>query len=126
MYIFSLVLQWVKNQGGLVGMEANSKAKSELLYKTIENSQGFYSCPVSKDYRSRITVPFCLKAGAEADKQFLKEAQDLGFLQLKGHRYSDIIIFVFYISLCVIKNYTLIICLFTDWWEEFELLCIML
>lgn len=85
-YIFSLVLQWVKNQGGLVAMETNSKAKSQLLYKVIENSKGFYSCPVAKDSRSRITVPFCLSAGAEADKQFLKEAQDLGFLQLKGHR----------------------------------------
>lgn len=85
-YIFSLVLQWVKNEGGLVAMEANSKAKSELLYNVIENSRDFYSCPVAKDSRSRITVPFCLSAGAEADKQFLKEAQDLGFLQLKGHR----------------------------------------
>jgi phosphoserine aminotransferase len=86
-YIFSLVLEWVKNQGGLVAMEANSKAKSELLYSVISDSQGFYSCPVAKDCRSRITVPFCLNAGPEADKQFLKEAQELGFLQLKGHRY---------------------------------------
>lgn len=68
-------------------MESNSKAKSALLYNTVENSQGFYSCPVAKSSRSRITVPFCLSAGPEADKQFLKEAQDLGFLQLKGHRY---------------------------------------
>jgi phosphoserine aminotransferase len=94
----------VKNQGGLAAMEANSKAKSELLYKVIENSRGFYSCPVAKDSRSRITVPFCLSAGAEADKQFLKEAQDLGFLQLKGHRYSVFLLFVFHISLCVIKT----------------------
>lgn len=86
-YAFSLILQWVKNQGGLAAMEANSKAKSDLLYNVIEKSQGFYSCPVDKDSRSRITVPFCLKAGSEADKKFLKEAQDLGFLQLKGHRY---------------------------------------
>lgn len=107
-------------------MEANSKAKSELLYKVIENSRGFYSCPVAKDSRSRITVPFCLNAGAEADKQFLKEAQDLGFLQLKGHRYSVFLLFVFHISLRVIKNYILITCLFTDWWEEFEQPCIML
>lgn len=69
-------------------MEANSKEKSELLYKVIKDSQGFYSCPITEDCRSRITVPFCLNAGAEADKQFLKEAQDLGFLQLKGHRYA--------------------------------------
>lgn len=69
-------------------MEANSKAKSDLLYNVIEKSQGFYSCPVDIDSRSRITVPFCLNAGSEADKQFLKEAQDLGFLQLKGHRYT--------------------------------------
>jgi len=81
----------VKNQGGVLAMEANSKAKSDLLYQVIENSRGFYSCPVAKNSRSRITVPFCLNAGAEADKQFLKEAQDLGFLQLKGHRYSNII-----------------------------------
>lgn len=86
-YIFSLVLQWIKNQGGIEAMEVNSKAKSELLYKVIEDSHGFYSCPVAKNSRSRITVPFCLSAGPEADKQFLKEAQDLGFMQLKGHRY---------------------------------------
>lgn len=67
-------------------MEAAAKAKSELLYRTIRESDGFYSCPVDAGVRSRITVPFCLGAGAEADKQFLKEAQDLGLLQLKGHR----------------------------------------
>jgi len=67
-------------------MEANSKAKSELLYDVVKGSRGFYSCPVAEDSRSRITVPFRLKAGPDADKQFLKEAQDLGFLQLKGHR----------------------------------------
>lgn len=83
-------------------MEANSKAKSDLLYQVIENSRGFYSCPVAKNSRSRITVPFCLNAGAEADKQFLKEAQDLGFLQLKGHRYSNIIELTF--SYCFTWN----------------------
>lgn len=71
-------------------MEAHSKKKSELLYNVIKNSKGFYSCPVAEDCRSRITVPFCLGAGPEADKQFLKEAQDLGFLQLKGHRYAGL------------------------------------
>lgn len=67
-------------------MEDNSRAKSELLYGTVAKSRGFYSCPVAENSRSRITVPFRLTAGPEADKQFLKEAQDLGFLQLKGHR----------------------------------------
>jgi len=116
----------VKNEGGLVAMEANSKAKSELLYNVIENSRDFYSCPVAKDSRSRITVPFCLSAGAEADKQFLKEAQDLGFLQLKGHRYSYYtIVFVFHIVSSEIISNSLIICFFTDWWEVFEQPCIM-
>ncbi|XP_050419936.1 probable phosphoserine aminotransferase [Adelges cooleyi] len=85
-YVFSLVLQWVKKQGGVAGMEQQSKAKSQLLYNTIADSDGFYSCPVDDGFRSRITVPFRLSAGPEADKQFLKESQDLGFLQLKGHR----------------------------------------
>lgn len=69
-------------------MEANSKEKSELLYNVIKDSEGFYSCPITEDYRSRITVPFFLNAGAKADQKFLKEAEDLGFLQLKGHRYT--------------------------------------
>ncbi|XP_050547088.1 probable phosphoserine aminotransferase [Daktulosphaira vitifoliae] len=85
-YMLSLVLKWIKEQGGVGSMEEQSKTKSQLLYKTIEDSKGFYSCPIDSAYRSRVTVPFRLSTGPEADKQFLKESQDIGFLQLKGHR----------------------------------------
>merc|ERR1712238_453698 len=43
-----------------------------LLYATIENSDGFYSCPVDKACRSRMNVPFVLKGDdAALTKQFL-------------------------------------------------------
>jgi len=108
-------LQWVKNQGGLAAMEANSKAKSELLYNAIENSRGFYLCPIKTNSRSRITVPFRLAAGDEADKKFLKEAQDLGFLQLKGHRYPYENVHSGEMTYYIL--YKFLVYSFADWWE---------
>lgn len=41
-YILGLVLQWVKDQGGVEKMAENSKQKSEAVYDVIEKSNGFY------------------------------------------------------------------------------------
>lgn len=68
-------------------MSENSTKKSSLVYKAIESSNGFYSCPVDKPYRSRMNVVYRVGGGDEAlEKEFLKGAEALGMLQLKGHR----------------------------------------
>lgn len=70
-------------------MYSNSLKKSQLIYKAIENSNGFYSCPVEQKSRSRMNVPFRAggTGGDEAiEKEFLKGAEAVGMLQLKGHR----------------------------------------
>lgn len=68
-------------------MSDNSQKKSQLLYNRIDNSDGFYSCPIEKPYRSRMNVVFRIGGGDEAlEAEFLKEAQALKMSQLKGHR----------------------------------------
>ena len=84
-YMAGLVFQWLKKNGGVAAMEKVNIAKAKLLYDAIDASNGFYSCPVNKADRSRMNVPFRLK-DANLDGAFLKQAEERGLLQLKGHR----------------------------------------
>ncbi len=84
-YMAGLVFQWLKKNGGIGAMECANIAKAELLYAAIDASNGFYHCPVNKADRSRMNVPFTLK-DANMDGDFLKQADERGLLQLKGHR----------------------------------------
>ena len=83
-YMAGLVFKWLKAQGGLHAMEARNIEKSELLYGYLDGS-GFYSSPVAVQNRSRMNVPFILQKNS-LDAQFLKEAQQHGLMQLKGHK----------------------------------------
>ncbi|XP_075914618.1 phosphoserine aminotransferase [Petromyzon marinus] len=84
-YIMMLVLEWIRLNGGAEGMEAQNVAKAETVYSAIENSEGFYSCPVERDSRSRMNVPFRLPSES-LERLFLEGAASLKFLGLKGHR----------------------------------------
>ncbi|SFI64403.1 3-phosphoserine/phosphohydroxythreonine transaminase [Nitrosomonas sp. Nm34] len=83
-YIMGLVLEWLKQKGGLIAMETINISKSKLLYDFIDASD-FYQCPVARPDRSRMNIPFTLKDAA-LDNEFLKQAKAQGLLQLKGHR----------------------------------------
>ncbi len=84
-YMAGLVFSWLKRNGGLVQMEQLNIRKANLLYDAIDASNGFYNCPVVRSDRSRMNVPFTLK-DASLDGEFLKQADQHGLLQLKGHR----------------------------------------
>jgi phosphoserine aminotransferase len=66
-------------------MEQVNIAKARLLYEVIDGSEGFYSCPVNKEDRSRMNVPFKTRDAA-LDAEFIKQAEARGMLQLKGHK----------------------------------------
>lgn len=83
-YIAGLVFKWLKQQGGLVEIEKRNIAKAKLLYDYLDASKFFVS-PIDKDDRSRMNVPFKLK-DESLDGAFLKGAEALGMVQLKGHR----------------------------------------
>lgn len=84
------VFEWIKRQGGVVAMNKAAVTKSQMIYKIIDNSKGFYSCPIDVKSRSRMNVPFRVcksgKGDEELEKEFLKGAEALKMMQLKGHR----------------------------------------
>jgi phosphoserine aminotransferase len=84
-YVAGLVFQWLKRRGGLAAMEQANIRKAELLYGTIDGSDGFYSNPIEPVSRSRMNVPFVLHDSA-LDALFLKQAQEAGLHSLKGHK----------------------------------------
>lgn len=57
-----------------------------MLYDYIDGSDGYYTNPVEPKYRSRINIPFRVKKDDKLEAKFLKEAQEQGFIELKGHR----------------------------------------
>ena len=83
-YIAGLVFQWLLAQGGLAAIERRNIEKAGLLYDYLDATR-FYANPVDKADRSRMNVPFKLHDD-RLDAAFLKGAEALGMVQLKGHR----------------------------------------
>ncbi|MGX2041682.1 3-phosphoserine/phosphohydroxythreonine transaminase [Methylocaldum sp. MU1018] len=83
-YLLGLVLEWLKEQGGLAAVEARNICKAEKLYAAIDGS-AFYSNPIEPACRSRMNVPFRL-ARADLEKTFSAEAKAAGLVNLEGHR----------------------------------------
>ena len=84
-YLAGLTFKWLKNQGGLAGIEQQNIAKAALLYGGIDGSDGFYRNDVARDDRSRMNVPFFLRDEA-LNAAFLAEATTAGLAGLKGHK----------------------------------------
>jgi phosphoserine aminotransferase len=86
-YILGLVTEWMESLGGLTGIQKRNEAKAKLLYDTIDNSNGFYRCPVEKSSRSLMNVVFRIAGGDEAvEKEFAKGATAANLVGTPGHR----------------------------------------
>ena len=83
-YVMNLVLNWIKNTGGLDAIEKRNTQKSGTLYDYIDNSS-FYSNNVKVEHRSKVNVTFLL-ADNNLNAQFISEANDIGIKAIKGHR----------------------------------------
>jgi phosphoserine aminotransferase len=83
-YMMNLVLQWLKEQGGLSAIEALNTTKATLIYDVIDNND-FYIGSAHKDHRSHMNVTFNL-ANSDLDQKFLDEALTHDLYALKGHR----------------------------------------
>lgn len=84
-YVAGLSFQWLLAQGGLAAMAERNRAKAELLYRSIDDSDGYYRSPVEHAARSRMNVRFSLHDSA-LDAAFLAESEAAGLLALKGHK----------------------------------------
>lgn len=83
-YLSGLVFKWLKQKGGLKNIEKLNKKKSDLLYKTIDESD-FYINNINTINRSKMNVIFFLK-NPDLNHIFLEQASELGLKYLKGHR----------------------------------------
>ncbi len=83
-YICGKVFKWLKKQGGLSAMKEYNEKKARLLYDYLDQSRLFKGTAAKKD-RSLMNVPF-VTGNDELDAEFVKEAKEAGFENLKGHR----------------------------------------
>ncbi|MBN2354837.1 3-phosphoserine/phosphohydroxythreonine transaminase [candidate division KSB1 bacterium] len=84
-YIMQLTLQWMKEQGGLQALENINKKKADLLYQTMDESDGFYRGTVQPEARSWMNATMRLTT-EELEAAFISEAKAAGLQGLKGHR----------------------------------------
>jgi len=83
-YAAGLVLQWLKDQGGIAEMERRNRQKSTLLYDFLDDSK-LFTAPVVKENRSLTNVVF-VTGNPEIDQKLVTEAAEQGLLNIKGHR----------------------------------------
>jgi phosphoserine aminotransferase len=88
--VLQLVLEWMRDRGGLEAMERHNVAKAKILYDALDAS-ALYVPRARPGHRSNMNVCFTLD-GAPADqrealtKRFVTESEAAGFSGLKGHR----------------------------------------
>lgn len=83
-YVCKLVLELLKELGGLKAMEARNIEKANHLYSFLDSSSMFKGTVVAED-RSLMNVPF-ITGNDDLDAKFVKEATAAGLINLKGHR----------------------------------------
>ncbi len=84
-YLTSLVLAWMKREGGIKAFTAKNVRKAEKLYGYIDSHKEFYVNSVHPDCRSIMNVPFNL-VKTDLTEEFLASATKAGLTHLKGHR----------------------------------------
>ena len=83
-YMCGKVFKWLKKMGGLSAMKERNEKKAKILYDFLDSSSLFKGTVVPED-RSLMNVPF-ITGNKELDAKFVKEAEEAGLENLKGHR----------------------------------------
>lgn len=76
-YLTGLTLKWIKRRGGLEALHRLNQAEAELLYRPIDDCDGFYRNSVQAPFRSINNVPFML-ADVALKKNFVQRANSPG------------------------------------------------
>ncbi len=83
-YLLGLVLDWLKEQGGVEGMERIKRERAGLVYDYLAESKLFHAC-AREGSRSDMNVTFRTDS-PELDAEFVKLSVERGMRNLKGHR----------------------------------------
>ncbi|MBO4326962.1 MAG: 3-phosphoserine/phosphohydroxythreonine transaminase [Clostridia bacterium] len=83
-YMCKLVLEWLKDSGGVEAMAEINRRKAKAFYDFLDASNMFRATVRGRD-RSIMNIPFV--TGDDAlNAKFIAEADAAGFVNLKGHR----------------------------------------
>ena len=87
MYVSDLVLERIKNSGGLERLEEINGQKAKILYEVLDEGEkkGLVKIKVQPGSRSWMNATFEV-IGEGKEQAFLQGAEARGFKQLKGHR----------------------------------------
>lgn len=83
-YMCGKVFKWLIKNGGLEKMKEVNEKKAKMLYDYLDSSK-LFKPTVEKGSRSLMNVPF-VTGNKELDEKFVKEASEIGLVNLKGHR----------------------------------------
>ena len=83
-YVCLLTLRWLKEQGGVKGIERINNEKAALLYNTLDELP-LFTLPVAKEDRSKMNVVFTME-DKTLEAEFLKVCKEEGMVGVKGHR----------------------------------------
>ncbi|NLB81852.1 MAG: 3-phosphoserine/phosphohydroxythreonine transaminase [Clostridiaceae bacterium] len=83
-YVLKLVLEWLKELGGVSVMQSINEQKAKVLYDYLDEGKMFKGTVVKKD-RSLMNIPFITES-EDLNAKFISEAKAAGFENLKGHR----------------------------------------
>ena len=79
-------LEWVKQMGGVQGMESRNTEKANLLYSAIDQSQ-YFEGTAEFESRSKMNVCFVFKPEfIELEAKFESACKENGISGIKGHR----------------------------------------
>ena len=84
-YMVRNVLAWMKDMGGMEGIEKQNRRKAGMIYEAIDAQPDFFRAPVDRDSRSMMNIVFRLPS-EELEAKFVAEGKERGMLGLKGHR----------------------------------------
>lgn len=83
-YVCLLTLRWLKQLGGVQGIEKINDEKAALVYDTLDSLPVFRPT-VAKEDRSKMNVVWVMD-DKEAEKEFLQLCKQEGMVGVKGHR----------------------------------------
>jgi len=83
-FVCMLTLRWLKEQGGIAGIEQKNQEKAAILYAEIDRNPLFRGT-VAKEDRSKMNVCFVMNK-PELEAEFTAYTKSLGIVGIKGHR----------------------------------------
>jgi phosphoserine aminotransferase len=84
-WMANLTFKWIKSIGGMKEIEKRRDEKARLIYDMIDESNGYFRCPVDTKCRSKMNIVWRLKT-EDLENSLISQAEKAGLSGLKGHR----------------------------------------